>query len=226
MNGCGKSTLVRLLAGLTQPDSGTITVAGQPQASSHLASAVFQESAHFPLDVAANIGLGLDGVAAIAQLAGVAPDVLNRHSPDGQEPGLSGGQWQRVALARCLLRANRRGGLVLLDEPTAAMDPLQERALFDDFRALTAGLTTVLITHRLGSVVDVDRIVVLDQGQIIADGTHGELMAAGGLYAHLFELQRHALLDRQGDDWASPDEDPEWVWPGAAPAGSGGGRHG
>jgi ATP-binding cassette subfamily B protein len=196
VNGSGKSTLMRLIAGIDDPDEGSIAVAGETATRMRHVSAVFQQSAHFPLDVADNIGLGLnDGVAQAAQATGVGTDVLTRHTEPGDDPGLSGGQWQRVALARCLLRASRRGGAVLLDEPTAALDPLQEKALFDDFRTLTHGLTAVLVTHRLGSVVDVDRIVVLDAGQVVADGTHEQLMAQGGLYADLFELQRAALLD-------------------------------
>jgi len=195
MNGSGKSTLMRLIAGIAEPGEGTIAVAGDTTTRMRHVSAVFQESAHFPLDVRDNIGLGLGGVEDAAQATGVDASVLNRQSQVGDDPGLSGGQWQRVALARCLLRAKRRGGVVLLDEPTAALDPLQEKALFDDFRTLTHGLTAVLVTHRLGSVIDVDRIVVMDAGRLVAEGTHAELMAAGGLYAELFELQRKALLE-------------------------------
>jgi ABC-type multidrug transport system fused ATPase/permease subunit len=200
INGSGKSTFVRLLAGLYEPEAGQVGVDGLTAGRAQLVSAVFQEPAHFPLDVVSNIGLGRDGVEAAAQAAGVTPELLARRSEDGDNPGMSGGQWQRVALARCLLNARRRGGLVVLDEPTSALDPLQEKALFDDFRRLTHGLTTVLVTHRLGSVVDVDRIVVLDQGRVVEDGTHAELMAAGGEYAGLFELQRHALLDEDPTD--------------------------
>jgi ATP-binding cassette subfamily B protein len=108
----------------------------------------------------------------------------------GQE--LSIGQWQRVALARAFFRD---APFIILDEPTAALDPRSEHRLFDRIRELTAGRSVLLISHRFSSVRAADRIYVLKQGQVVEQGSHHELMAEGGLYAELFTLQASAYLE-------------------------------
>lgn len=99
---------------------------------------------------------------------------------------LSGGQWQKLATARALYRDSR---VLILDEPTAALDPRSEKEVFDAFAAMAHGRTTLLITHRLGSVLMADRILVMKAGRLIEDGTHAELLARGGEYAELWRLQ-------------------------------------
>jgi ATP-binding cassette subfamily B protein len=113
--------------------------------------------------------------------------VLSREFTDGAD--LSGGEWQRVALARALTAVRGGAGLLILDEPTASLDVRAETELFERFLGLTRGVTTILVSHRLSSVRRADRIVVIDGGRVVEDGTHDQLMAAGGRYATMFSLQ-------------------------------------
>jgi ATP-binding cassette subfamily B protein len=110
---------------------------------------------------------------------------------------LSGGQWQRIALARALFAVQAGASVLVLDEPTAQLDVRAEAAFFDRFLELTRGLTTVVISHRFSTVRRADRIVVLDGGRITERGSHEELMAAGGQYAELFELQARRFADEE-----------------------------
>jgi ATP-binding cassette, subfamily B, bacterial len=212
-NGSGKTTLAKLLAGLYHPDRGAIRWDGldmstvDPEAWRSRMAVIFQDFARFHLTVAENIGLGRvlaigddAGIHAAAEQAGA--DRFIESLPDkyatmlGPEflggTDLSVGQWQRVALARAFFRA---APFVVLDEPTAALDPRAEQELFDRIRSLLAGRTVLLISHRFSSVRSADRIYVLDGGAVVEHGSHDELMALGGLYAELFTLQAAAYLD-------------------------------
>ncbi|MBG0565387.1 ATP-binding cassette domain-containing protein [Actinoplanes aureus] len=214
-NGAGKSTLVKLLIGLYEPAGGTITVDGRPLTDlsapgwrSRL-SGVFQDFAQLRLPVRETVGVGQvahvrdrTAVAAAVDLAG-APfgDDLERRlgaAFGGVEPSL--GQWQRLALARSLMRTvtgARRPLCVLLDEPSAALDPLAEHELFRRFAeeaasARAGGGVTVLVSHRYTTVRMADLIVVLHDGRITEQGTHDDLMANDGAYAHAYRLQERA----------------------------------
>jgi len=120
--------------------------------------------------------------------------VLSAGYPAGRD--LSGGQWQKIALARALAAVRGGAGLLILDEPTASLDVRAEAELFDRFLEVTAGVTTILVSHRLASVRRADRIVVIAAGRVAEDGTHQELMAAGGRYAAMFALQAERFADR------------------------------
>ena len=200
-NGAGKTTLVKLLLGLYQPSAGRVSLDGAPaSAARRRVAAVFQDYATYQLTARENIGFGDLGrlgddaaLLAAAEQAAVA-DLLAR-LPEGfdtylgREFGgtdLSGGQWQRLALTRA---AFRDAGLLALDEPTAALDPLAELALFARFAALAAGRTTIMVSHRLGMARLADRVLVLDDGAIVEDGPHDALLAADGLYARMFAAQ-------------------------------------
>ena len=210
-NGSGKTTLVKLLAGLYAPDSGTIRYQGRdlrewdPVALRRRVGVIFQDFNRYHLTVGENIGAG--DVAAYedrqrwataaekgqaAEFIGALPTLydtqLGRWFNAGQE--LSGGQWQRVALARAFMRTDAE--ILVLDEPTAAMDVETEAQIFEHFRSLTKDRIAILISHRFSTVRHADQIVVLDDGQILEHGTHDELVRLGGRYARLFDLQARA----------------------------------
>ncbi|MGE5560149.1 MAG: ABC transporter ATP-binding protein [Chloroflexota bacterium] len=211
VNGAGKSTLVKLLLGLYRPDCGRITYAGRdvgefaPASFHRSVACVFQDFTRYELPLADNVALGRPqadaaAVAAACSAAGLAeliaalPDrertMLGRRFSGGVD--LSGGQWQRVALARAFVRDAQ---LLVLDEPTAALDPRAELEVFGKFAELTRGRTALLISHRLGTARLADRILVLADGRICESGSHDELMAAGGHYAELFRLQANWYQD-------------------------------
>ncbi|TCO28459.1 ABC-type multidrug transport system fused ATPase/permease subunit [Kribbella steppae] len=206
-NGAGKSTLIKLLCGLYRPDTGTITVDGNDPADeitgNPRVAAIFQDFVRYHLPLRDNVGLGAVAIRneqplldkALMDAAGGVllkrvgwETVLSPDYDGGTE--LSGGQWQRVALARALTAVAGGAGVLILDEPTAALDVRTEAALFDRFLDMTAGVTTILVTHRLSSVRHAERIVVLDPERgIVEDGSYDALMAADGQFAALFRLQ-------------------------------------
>jgi ATP-binding cassette, subfamily B, bacterial len=213
-NGAGKTTLVTLLARLREPTEGRITVDGtdlrdlDARGWQRQVAVVNQDFGRYPLSARENIAfrdLTADGLADLDQ------DALERAAaqagalefilalPYGWDticaPGyhdgtdLSGGQWQRIALARALYAAARGARVLVLDEPTAQLDIRAEAAFYNRFLELTSGLTTMLISHRFATVRRAERIAVLDQGRITELGSHDELVAAGGSYAQMFAMQ-------------------------------------
>jgi ATP-binding cassette subfamily B protein len=219
LNGAGKSTLIKLLAGLYEPTCGRITVDGVDLAEVDLAAwreriaVVFQDFVRYHLSAADNVVLGNAAVArddrALEAAAGQAgfTDVLDRLPYGWDTPlatsrtggvDLSGGQWQQVVLARALYAVQTGARVLVLDEPTAHLDVRTE---FDVFGRLTAhrqDITVVLITHRLSTVRRADRIVLLDDGRITESGSHDALMALGGQYAAMFDIQAERF--RRGYD--------------------------
>ena len=216
VNGAGKTTLMKLLARLYEPTAGGIYVDGVNIADLDLAewrrtlSVVFQDFVHYELSAADNISLGAAferqdraAVEAAAARTGMletladAPLGLDTTLARAYENGidLSGGQWQRVAIARSLYAVDKGARVLVLDEPTAALDVRAEAEFFDQFVELTRGLTTLLISHRFSSVRRADRIVVVEEGHVIEEGSHGDLMATDTRYRRLFELQAQRFRD-------------------------------
>ncbi|MEU7902317.1 ATP-binding cassette domain-containing protein [Actinoplanes sp. NPDC049118] len=209
-NGSGKSTLASLLAGLYWPQGGTIRWDGvdltacDPETVRGQVAVVMQEPTRWPLSARANITIGryergvdtavlLEAARAgdahdfVMELARQYDTLLSRHFTDGAD--LSGGQWQRLAVSRAFYRD---APLLICDEPTANLDARAEHEVYRRLRHLAAGRTVVLITHRMASVREADRIYVLDHGAVVEEGDHGSLMAEGGIYAQLFGLQASA----------------------------------
>ncbi|MGF1458211.1 MAG: ABC transporter ATP-binding protein [Leptolyngbyaceae cyanobacterium] len=207
VNGVGKTTLVKLLTRLYSPSAGRITIDGYPLEAFDLnelrqkIAVLFQDFAHYKLSVAENIGLGdvaaiadRDRIVQAAKAAGA--DAWIRQLPEGYDTKLgnlfphgqelSGGQWQKLGLARAFMS---RAPILILDEPTAAMDAIAEMELFQRFRELTQERTTIFTSHRFSSVRQADRVMVLDQGRVTELGSHDELMQQDGLYAQMFRLQ-------------------------------------
>ena len=200
-NGAGKTTIAKLLCRLYDPQSGKIEVDGVDLQEFDLASwrsriaAVFQDFIRLELPLRDNVapaGAPDAVVHAALESAGAAnlaslDTVLARGYDGGTD--LSGGQWQRVALARALSAVKMSAGVVLLDEPTAQLDVRGEAEIFDRLLAATRHCTTILISHRFSTVRHADRICMLEHGHVIELGTHDELMAVGGRYRTMFDLQ-------------------------------------
>ena len=207
-NGSGKTTLIKLLTRLYLPTSGRILLDGldltqwEEQALRERIGVIFQDFNRYQMLVGENVGAGDDryfedesrwreaaakGMASefIETLPQRYQTQLGKWFQDGRE--LSGGQWQKIALARAFMRT--RADILVLDEPTAAMDAQAEADIFEHFRQLAEGRITILISHRFSTVRMADQIAVLDQGRIVESGSHEALMQLNGRYAHLFTLQ-------------------------------------
>ena len=206
-NGAGKTTLVKLLCRLYDPSSGRITIDGEdlrdyPVADVRAAvSGIFQDFVKFQCTARENISLGvrspdvdLSNIRQAAKQAGVHEVIERLPKGYGSLLGtlfdggheLSIGEWQKVALARAFLRNSQ---ILILDEPTSAMDAKAEAELFSRFHELAKGRTAILISHRLSTVKMVDRIYVLDSGHVVESGSHEELMQYHGVYTELFQIQ-------------------------------------
>jgi ATP-binding cassette subfamily B protein len=212
-NGAGKTTFIKLLTRLYEPTEGRILLDGKDLREwDHdelraRVGVVFQDYNQYQLAVRDNVGLGsvehrddeprmrraIDRGGATDVVAALKEGLdtqLGRWFKDGAE--LSGGQWQKVALSRAFMR--EEADVLVLDEPTAALDAEAEHAVFERFKRLAAGRTSILISHRFPTVRMADKIVVLEGGRIQEQGTHDELVAQGGRYAHLFSLQAQGYL--------------------------------
>jgi ATP-binding cassette subfamily B protein len=224
LNGAGKTTLVKLLARLYDPSAGRISVDGIDARSFAVddwrarIGVIFQDFNRYELSAAENIGFGAvelavdrEAVRSAARRAGILSTLerlprgldtpLARQYTDGAE--LSGGQWQRVAIARAIFALENGASILVLDEPTAALDVRAEAAFFDKFLDVTRGATALLISHRFSSVRHADRIVVLAGGKVIEQGTHEELLAARGRYAELFRLQAERFAEEEETETVS-----------------------
>jgi ATP-binding cassette subfamily B protein len=223
LNGAGKTTLVKLLGRLYEPDSGCICTDGVdirhfPVEDWHRQiGIIFQDFNCYELSAADNIGFGSvphlgdrEAIRKAARDAGILEAIerlpkgfdtpLSRQYEGGAD--LSGGQWQRIAIARALFALQGGASILVLDEPTAALDVRAEAEFFDHFVELTRGVTTILISHRFSSVRRADGIAVLQGGRVVERGTHEELLSVEGRYAKLFQLQaeRFARGEEEGED--------------------------
>lgn len=212
-NGAGKTTLIKLLTRLYEPTEGRVLLDGRDirewdgDALRRRIGVVFQDFNEYQLKVRENVGFGSvddmndedrigravesgGATEVIKALSGGIDTQLGRWFKDGAE--LSGGQWQKIALARAFMR--EQADILVLDEPTAALDAEAEHEVFKRFRSLAQGRTTIVISHRFPTVRMADRILVLEGGSVLEEGTHDELLAKGGRYAHLFSLQAEGYL--------------------------------
>jgi ABC-type multidrug transport system fused ATPase/permease subunit len=211
-NGAGKTTLAKLLCRLYDPQAGAIEIDGVDLRQLALESwrarlaAVFQDFIRYELPLRDNIapaGAPDDAIRAALDSSGAAglaelETVLARGYDGGTD--LSGGQWQRIALARALCAVRMGAGVVLLDEPTAQLDVRGEAEIFDRMLAETRHCTTIVISHRFSTVRQADRICVLEQGRVIELGSHDELMATGGRYKTMFDLQAQRFTGSAAED--------------------------
>lgn len=210
-NGAGKSTLVKLLTGLYYPESGSVLIGGtdtktvSSQALFQNISGVFQDYGRYKLSLNDNVQISdifrsdteLNVKEALEE-ADISTN--NRSFPDGLDTllskefggvDLSGGQWQRIAIARGLYRVH---DLIILDEPTSSIDPIEESAIYTKFREIAQGKTAIIVTHRLGCAQIADQIIVLDQGKIVESGTHQQLLEHNSKYTQMWNAQAQYYL--------------------------------
>ncbi len=208
LNGAGKTTLAKLVCRFYDPTGGAILVDGVDLRQLDIASwrarvaAVFQDYVRYELPLRDNVvpaGNGDDGIVASAlasaRAEGIAglDTILSKGYAGGTD--LSGGQWQRVALARAVAAVRSGAGVVILDEPTAQLDVRGEAEIFERLLDATRGCTTILISHRFSTVRRADRICVVEDGAVVEVGSHDELMANGGRYREMFDLQASRFED-------------------------------
>jgi ATP-binding cassette subfamily B protein len=224
-NGAGKTTIFKLICRLYDPSGGRILIDGidlrdfEPDQLRRQIGAMFQDYVDYQATAAENIGLGNvpeigDREAVVSASKQAGSDDLIANLPEGYDTALgkwfdagvnlSGGEWQKVALARSFMREDAR--ILLLDEPTSALDAQAEYDLFERLRSLTHGRTAVYISHRFSTVRRADRIIFLEQGRLVEEGTHQELMRLDGRYARLFRMQAAAYTgeDVVPEEIASP----------------------
>lgn len=205
-NGAGKSTLIKLMCRFYDPDEGRILVDGldlralDQEALRHQITVLFQDPVHYHASVRENIAFGdINGLSDQPRVWQAAHDAGALEPIERLEDGfetwlgkwfggaeLSGGEWQRIALARAFFR---KASLVILDEPTSAMDSWAEQDWLDRFKTLTEGRTALMITHRFTTAMHADIIHVLDKGRVVESGTHAQLVELGGAYAHSWSAQ-------------------------------------
>ena len=216
-NGAGKTTLAKLLCRLYDPQAGAVEVDGVDLRELDLdrwrarLAAVFQDFIRFELPLRDNVaptGADDDTIQAALAAAGAGTlaaldTVLHRGYRGGID--LSGGQWQRVALARALCAVRLGAGVVILDEPTAQLDVRGEAEIFERLLAATRHCTTILISHRFSTVRHADRICVLEGGQVVELGSHAELMALGGRYRTMFDLQASRFAAAEDEEGVAYD---------------------
>lgn len=210
-NGAGKSTLVKLLTGLYYPESGSVLIGGtdtktvSSQALFQNISGVFQDYGRYKLSLNDNVQISdifrsdtEFNVKEALEEADISTN--NRSFPDGLDTllskefggvDLSGGQWQRIAIARGLYRVH---DLIILDEPTSSIDPIEESAIYTKFREIAQGKTAIIVTHRLGCAQIADQIIVLDQGKIVESGTHQQLLEHNSKYTQMWNAQAQYYL--------------------------------
>jgi len=204
-NGAGKSTLVRLLTGLYRPMEGNVSIGGldtirtAPASLYKGTSGIFQRYQRYKMTLAENVAISdtvhspdesqMRAALSEAGFEGYERGTVKLEdmlAPEFDGIDLSGGQWQRLAIARGLYRTN---DFIVLDEPTAAIDPIEETRIYKQFQELAKGKCAIVVTHRLGSAKLAHRIIVMDGGEIIDEGTHDELLSRPGKYADMWEAQ-------------------------------------
>lgn len=207
LNGSGKSTFTLLLTGLYEATGGQVLINGEditksPETLRKSMACIYQDFGKYEMSIADNILIGdtsreisREELEQICEITGVSKFASNFKngidtvlgSMGDEGVNLSGGQWQRVMLARALIRKD--ANILIFDEPTAALDPKSEAELYEDFNKLTGDKTTITISHRLGITGIVDRILVFEDGKIVEDGSHDELIAKDGLYKKMYQSQ-------------------------------------
>jgi len=234
-NGAGKTTLFKLICRLYDPLEGRILIDGvdirefEPTELRRQIGAMFQDYVDYQATASENIGLGnvpaiTDREAIVSASKQAGSDELIVALPDGYDTALgkwfdagvnlSGGEWQKVALARAFMREEAK--ILLLDEPTSALDAQAEYDLFERLRSLTHGRTAVYISHRFSTVRRADRIIFLEHGRLVEEGTHEELMRLGGRYARLFRMQAAAYTGEDIEELVGDDSFPAKRGDGAA----------